>query len=172
MSASVTVSLSVDDLAFGAFAGHLSLNFTPTKGNFENVFNQRSPIIKTRFKVTFWYSCRTTNADAVRQCASSEVGAVCLGGPTYPRLPWGSVTRRSDVPSRKLSQVEAVQCASVGRRALAVCGAVWLGGPTYPHECAPKAKAGQCASVGRRTLASEAEVHQGCAIVRSSPRCN
>ena len=57
MSAGVTVSLSVD-LAFGAFAGHLSANFTPTKGYFEHVFNQRSPIIETRFKVTFWSSAR------------------------------------------------------------------------------------------------------------------
>ena len=90
----------------------------------------------------------------MRQVACSESGAVCLGGPTYPRQPWGSVTRQSDVPSRKQSQVGAVQCASVGRRALAVRGAVWLRGPTYPHESASRAKAGQCASVGRRTLAT------------------
>ena len=80
------------------------------------------------------------------------------------------MTRRSDVPSRKQSQVGAVQCASVGRRALAVRGAVWLGGLTYPHESASRAKAGQCATVGRRALASEPKIRKGRATVSSSRR--
>ena len=77
-------------------------------------------------------TCRTTNADAVRQCACSEGGAVCLGGPTYPRQPWGSVTRRSDVPSRKQSQV--------GRCSV----------PRWADVHSPFV--GQCGSEARRTL--------------------
>ena len=44
-------------------------------------------------------NCKTTSED--EELIVEEGGAVCLGGPTYPRLPWGSVTRWSDVPSRE-----------------------------------------------------------------------